>query len=266
MVLFIVCVLTFVIHFMGMLAYCFRIVNISTQRSAITWSIFNLLMVVSRMSITLQAPLLAKYVEKRILSGETYDINYFRYIILASILGSIVGGCLIPTSHRLFGQVVQNVYKSLSIPVFLRQSLRWKNWRLVKKHFTIPKRKNWFLLTQYHDISLKIMFIHMINNSLLTISILSCLLAGYLNPDLRATTVSLSGFISGITIIAFYIFADPDMAILTDKVLAGEQTEIYYRKYMIFVIVSRILGSILAQFLLVPLAYAVLFIAKYCMF
>jgi hypothetical protein len=265
MVLLIVCTLTFVIHFIGTLAYCFRIVNITTQRSAITGSIFNLLMVVSRMAITLQAPLLAKYVETRILNG-VHDITYFRYIILASIVGSLAGGLMIPTAHRLFSQMVRTMYQFFSITYILKQSFQLKNWKKIKTYWTIPKRQNWALVTQYQDISFKIMLIHMINNSLLTVSVLSCLLAGYLNPNLRATTISLSGFVSGLSIIGFYLYADPDMAILTDRVLAGEQSEIYYRKYMIFVIVSRIMGTILAQFLLVPLAYLVLFMAKNCLF
>jgi hypothetical protein len=266
MVLLIVCTLTFIIHFIGTLAYCFRIVNITTQRSAITGSIFNLLMVVSRMATTLQAPLLAKYVETRLLNGQIQDIAYFRYIILASILGSLAGGWMIPTAHRLFSQMVRTMYQFFSITYLFKQSLQLKNWKKIRIYCAIPKRQNWLLLTQYQDIPLKIMFIHMINNSFLTISILSCLLAGHLNPDLRATTISLSGFVSGLAIIGFYLFADPDMAILTDSVLAGEQSEIYYRKYMIFVIVSRITGTILAQFLLVPLAYWVLFMAKNCLF
>jgi hypothetical protein len=67
----------------------------------------------------------------------------------------------------------------------------------------------------------------------------------------------------GLSIIICVIFADPDVAILMDRVLAGEQTEAYFRKYMVFVIFSRFLGTILAQFMLVPLAYIIIFIAKY---
>jgi Alternate to MurJ len=268
MIVFIVCLLTFVIHFITTIAHALRIVNVRTQKSATTWSLFNILMIGTRMALTLQAPLLAKYVENSIQkgAGSYNNIGFFRYIILASILGSMIGGLAIPTAHRLLTQVVEKLYQLLSMPQLFRQSFRRKNWQLFRKHFTIPSKKNWALLTQYQDIPVKIMALHVLNNSFVTVSILSCLLAGYLNPEIRVTAISLSGFISGLSIIVYVIFADPDVAILTDKVLAGEQTEVYYRKYMVFVLFSRFLGTVLALFMLVPLAYVVTFIAKYCIF
>jgi hypothetical protein len=266
MVLLIVCTLTFVIHFMGTMSYCLRIVNVQTHKSAITWSLFNFLMVGSRMAITLQAPLLAKYVENRIFNQESYDIAFFRYVIIASMLGAMLGGLAIPTGQRVFTQIVEVLYKLFSFPKLIRAGLRWKNWKIIQKHFAIPKQGNFQMLTQYQDISLKIMFLHMMSNAFFTVSVLSCLLAGYLNPTIRATAASLNGFVNGAAIVIFMVFADPDMAILSDRVIAGEQTQQYFRKYMVFVVVSRFIGTLLAQFMLLPLAYLIAFIAKNCIF
>jgi Alternate to MurJ len=267
MIIFFVCVLTFIIHFITALTNALRIVIIRTQKNATTWSFYGILMIGTRMALTLQGPLLTKYVENRIQNGVAgEDISFFRYIVFASMMGALIGAWAIPTAHRILAQLVEKLYILLSITQLIKQSFQQKNWRLFRKHFTIPHKKNWYLLSQYHDIPLKIMALHAINNSFVTISILSCLLAGYLNPEIRATAISLSGFVSGLSIMVYVIFADPDVAILMDKVLAGEQTETYFRKYMVFVMFSRFLGTVLAQFMLVPLAYIVIFIAKYCMF
>jgi hypothetical protein len=264
MIIFIVCLLTFVIHFTTGITHALRIVIIRTQKSATTWSLYGILMIGSRMSLTIQTPLLTKYVETSVQNSVgSSDISFFRYIIFASMIGTLIGSCAIPTIHRLLAQLVEKLYVLLSMAQLIKQSFKWKNWQLLQKYFTIPKKRNWYLLTQYKDIPLKIMFLHVINNSFVTVSILSCLLAGYWNPEIRATAISLSGFISGLSIIICVIFADPDVAILMDRVLAGEQTEAYFRKYMVFVIFSRFLGTILAQFMLVPLAYIIIFIAKY---
>ncbi len=267
MIILFVCVLTFLIHFITSIVHALRIVIIRTQKSATTWSLYNILMIGTRMALTIQAPLLAKYVENGIQNGVVErNITFFRYIVFSSMIGALIGALAIPTAHRLLAQVVEKLYLLLSMKQLIKQGLRWKNWQLLKKHFAIPKRQNGYLLTQYQDMPLKIMALHAINNSFVTISILSCLLAGYLNPEIRATAISLSGFISGLSIIIYVIFADPDMGILMDKVLAGEQSEAYFRKYMVFVMFSRFLGTVLAQLMLVPLAYVIVFIAKYCMF
>jgi len=58
--------LTFVIHLIGTLAYAFRIAGIRTGSIAIAFSLFNVLVLVSRISNSFQAPFVAKRVETAI--------------------------------------------------------------------------------------------------------------------------------------------------------------------------------------------------------
>jgi hypothetical protein len=63
--------LTFVIHLIGTLAYGVRIAGTRTRRIALSLSLFNLLILVSRTSNAFQAPLLAKRIEENLAAGST---------------------------------------------------------------------------------------------------------------------------------------------------------------------------------------------------
>jgi hypothetical protein len=64
MTVLIVCVLSFIIHFVGTTAYCVRLVSIRTKRGAIAWTLFNVFMLFSRLATTFQAPLAARTIPK----------------------------------------------------------------------------------------------------------------------------------------------------------------------------------------------------------
>ncbi len=72
--LLVVCGLTFVIHLVGTLAYSVRIAGTRTRRIALSLSLFNILILVSRTSNSFQAPLLAKRVEANLATGATQAI------------------------------------------------------------------------------------------------------------------------------------------------------------------------------------------------
>ena len=55
-----ICLLTFVIHLVGTLAYSVRIAGVRTRRIAVSFALFNILVLVSRTSNSFQGPFLAK--------------------------------------------------------------------------------------------------------------------------------------------------------------------------------------------------------------
>src|SRR2546430_14323600 len=101
--LLIICALTFVIHLIGTLAYSVRISGTRTRRIAISLSLFNILILISRTSNSFQAPLLAKRVEQNIAIGSAGGaVADFRWLLVSATLASIVGAFCIPTFQRLF--------------------------------------------------------------------------------------------------------------------------------------------------------------------
>src|SRR6185369_1421793 len=111
----IVLILTFVINLITTLSYSVRIVGIRTGRVAISFALFNILVLVSRTANGFQAPLLAKTVETDIKHGVFDNLITFRLIIFSCSIATIIGAVLIPTFQRVLSKAVINfsVHKSM---------------------------------------------------------------------------------------------------------------------------------------------------------
>lgn len=59
-----------------------------------------------------------------------------------------------------------------------------------------------------------------------------------------------------------FIFIDPFISMLTDDVIKGECTELQFNRCIIFIVGGLIIGTLLAQILLVPAAKVISLIAK----
>ena len=71
----IVLALTFLINLITTLSYSVRIVGIRTGRIAVSFALFNILVLVSRTANGFQAPLLASTIEKNINSGAGSNLS-----------------------------------------------------------------------------------------------------------------------------------------------------------------------------------------------
>jgi hypothetical protein len=52
------------------------------------------------------------------------------------------------------------------------------------------------------------------------------------------------------------------LSLLTDDVVSGHETETYFRKCVVLFAVSRLIGTLLAQFLLTPAARVIQIISE----
>lgn len=85
----IVLFLNFIISIIGTLAYSVRLVGVRTGKIAVTYSVFNILSLISRIAVTFQIPILTKFVES---NGNSYClVNIFNMIIVVSGVATIVG-------------------------------------------------------------------------------------------------------------------------------------------------------------------------------
>src|SRR6478752_7359512 len=100
----IVLILTFIINLITTLSYSVRIVGIRTGRVAVSFALFNILVLISRTANGFQAPLLAKTVEEDIKIGTFDNIGNFRLIILTCSIATIIGALLIPTFQRVLSK------------------------------------------------------------------------------------------------------------------------------------------------------------------
>ena len=259
----VVLVLTFIIYVISTLAYSVRIVGVRTGRIAISFAVFNVVALISRTANTIQAPLLAKTIENSIKSNNVEGLlSIFRWILFSATFATIVGAILMPTFIKLFGKAVEAFSFHRSIPRLLVHGFSKSGVEQFKKSITPPSRKNFSHFKHVKKIPKKIIIINTIAFSISTVGVLSSLYAGSLNPDLRTTCSTLSSVINGFSTILLFVFVDPYISMMTDDVIRGEINEIDFNRCIIFVVSGLIVGTIIAQFLLVPAANIIGFIAK----
>ena len=252
--LFLVIVLTFVINLITTLSYSVRIVGIRTGRIAISFALFNILILISRTANGFQAPLLASSIEKNIKSGIGSNLFDFQLIIFSCTVATIVGGLLIPTFQRLLSVAVNrfSIYKSVPKTIF--HGFTKGGITSVRESFVVPDRKNITQIDFKHNFPWKVFLMNVIAVAIITVGVLSSLYAGYLNPDLRTTSSTLSSVINGLATILMFVFIDPYLSIMTDEVVLGKCKESLFRKYIVYMVLARIIGTLVAQLIFLPSA------------
>ena len=259
----IVLVLTFIIYIISTLAYSVRIVGVKTGRIAVSFAVFNVLALISRTATSIQAPLMAKTVESTIEIGNPQSLLIvFRWILVSTTVGTIVGALLMPTFIKVFGKAVESFSIYRSIPKLVFHGFSKSGVEQFKSSVTKPKKENLAQLKSLKMIPKKIIVLNTIASSIATVGVLASLYAGCLNPKLRTTCSTLSTVINGVATILLFIFIDPFISMLTDDVIRGEYTELQFGRCIIFIVGGLIVGTVLAQFLLVPAAEVISFIAK----
>ncbi|WMJ81694.1 lipid II flippase Amj family protein [Clostridium sp. MB40-C1] len=259
----IVLILTFIIYIISTLAYSVRIVAVRTGRIAISFAVFNIFALISRTANSIQAPLMAKTIESTIKTGNPQSLLFvFRWILFSTTVATIIGSLLMPTFIKVFGKAVETFSIYRSIPKLLIHGFSKAGIEQFKSSITKPKKENLAQLKSLKMIPKKIILLNTVAFAISTVGILSSLYAGCLNPELRTTCSTLSSVINGFSTILMFIFIDPFISMLTDDVIKGECTQLQFDRCIIFIVGGLIIGTMLAQLLLVPAAEAISYIAK----
>ena len=258
----VVLILVFLINLITTLSYSVRIVGIRTGRIAVSFALFNILVLISRTAYGFQAPLLAKTIENNINSGAGENLFEFRLIILTCSVATIIGGFLIPTFQRLLSIAVEkfSIYKS--VPSLILHSFSKGGITSIKDSIVIPSTKNVAQINFKSNFPWRVFIMNIIAVSIITVGVLSALYAGYLNPEFRSTASNLSAIINGVATILMFIFIDPFLSVMTDDVVLGKTKVSLFRKYIVYMVFARILGTVLAQFIFIPSAQIIAWIAE----
>lgn len=261
--LLIIFFLTFIIHLIGTLAYSVRIAGTRTGRIAISFSLFNILVLVSRLSNSFQAPLLAKRVEEDLLRQDLAGVEGdFRWLLFAAFLATLAGALLIPTFQRLFARAVEHFGVSRSLPKMVLRAVSPAGIARLRQAVVWPARKNVIGVWKGDRMAWHIAGLNAVAMAIWTVGVFASLYAGYLHPDLRSTANSLSSVVNGLATILMFIVIDPYLSILTDDVAARRIGEAYFRRSIVWFVGSRLAGTLLAQILLVPAAGLIVFVAE----
>src|SRR5262245_29306704 len=177
--LFVIVALTFIIHLIGTLAYAFRFAGIRTGHIAIAFSLFNILVLVSRTSNAFQAPFLAKRVEIAIQNPFAYNLIFdFAAILAAASFATLAGGLLIPTFQRCSVYAVTSFRRHRSIPRLLFRSLTPRGISAVMGSTAVPRYQNLRALRVPTDVPARVILLNFLASALWTVGVLAAIYAG----------------------------------------------------------------------------------------
>jgi hypothetical protein len=256
------CVLTFVIHLIGTLAYAVRIAGVRTRRIAVSFALFNVLVLVSRTSNSFQGPFLAKRIEATLTNaGQNHLLSDFRWLLLSATVATIAGTIAIPTFQRVFSRAVRHFQANRSIPKLLLRGFAKGGLSSIKDAVTLPSAAHLKEMRLEKALPTSVIALNICAQALMTVGVFAALYAGSLNPAFRVTASMLSSIINGIATIALFVFIDPHLSVLTDDVVEGRVSEVSFRRAVVWLAGARIAGTLVAQAIFVPAAVIIAVIA-----
>ena len=262
--LLLICLLTASINLIGSLAYAARIAGIRTGRIAMSFALFNLLVLVSRMSNSFLGPFLAKRIETRIAAGGGEALaGDFRMVLASASIAVFTGILLVPTAQRLFARAIGWFQRNRSTARLVLRTASPSGIAAIRQAITIPKVAHLKNLRRPHAIGWGLLTANMLAQALITVGVLASLYAGYLNPEFRVTASQLSAVVNGFATILLFALIDPQLSVMTDDVVEGRMDEPSFRKVIVWVSFSRLAGTMAAQALFLPAAMAIAWIANY---
>jgi hypothetical protein len=244
------------------LAYSVRVAAVRTQKLAVSFSLFNLLAQVSRLSLMLIFPLLGGMVDNAIKNGTVHLLEGpFRLVIIAITVGSIAGACVIPFFVGGFSRLINRFVDVGSVPrLFFSLVQHRKVWlrprRVSGKYYAD------FIRPSFKNLPRNFFFINIAVVAIYTVGSLASIYAGALVPELRVTTSQLAGAVNGLGAVLLMIFVDPVMAMITDQAMQGQRPLRQVQSAVSFLVAGKVVGTVIAQALFLPAAAWIAYMAR----
>lgn len=135
--------------------------------------------------------------------------------------------------------------------------------RTVRDSIALPHLEQLRELGRVRGVGWGVLLANCLAQALITVGVLASLYAGYLNPEYRVTASQLSAVINGFATILLFALIDPQLSVMTDDVVEGRVSEPLFRRTIVWISISRLVGTLLAQAVFVPAALLVAWIANY---
>lgn len=245
---------TFIIHLSETLTYSLRLAGVRLGKLAVALSLTGVILLISRTANMVQAPLTGKIIDFAKHNVDNHLIYQLRIIIGASTLGTLVALILFPSAVLLSSRVISKLEISGSIPQMIRSSVSFQKMNNVRYHLVLPKLSMLSRL-RVGGIPKRLVLLNCLVTAIYTIGVLAALLASTLTPEYAMAASQSSGLINGMATILLTILIDPQIGLMTDKVLRGEKEVAELNKIFGLLMISRLIGTVLAQLLLIPAAY-----------
>ncbi|AOV08152.1 lipid II flippase Amj family protein [Sporosarcina ureilytica] len=248
-----IAIFIFIIHSIETLAYAVRLSGARVKMIASALSLFNILVMISRLANMMQQPFTGSLIDAAPSSNaQEFVATQFRFLIGASTVGTIFGMLLLPTFIALFSRAIIHLSEEKgSVPSLFKRLFSLQYIKRGITHFNLPKF-SYLKDTKIKDMPIRLFFVNMVITAIYTIGVLSALYAALLAPERASTAIMASGLINGMATILLVIFVDPKVSVVADEVVNGRGSYQKLKNISLMMVSSRLLGTLLAQVFFIP--------------
>lgn len=262
--LIIISLFILIIHSIETLAYAVRLSGARARLLASALSLFNIMVMVSRLSNMMQQPFTGSLIDNAPSDNAlSFVESQFRLILGSASIGTLLGMLLVPTFVAIFSRaIIHLVAERGSIPALFKKAFTFEYLRRVVLHLRKPS----FSYLQgigLKDIPKRLFLINVVVTAVYTTGVFSALYASLLVPEYKTTAIMASGLINGIGTMLLIIFIDPKISLLADAVINQRGSYIHLKRASIMMMSSRFLGTLFAQVLFIPAAHYIAWFAKF---
>ncbi|KGA97150.1 membrane protein [Alkalihalobacillus alcalophilus ATCC 27647 = CGMCC 1.3604] len=259
-----ICLFILIIHSIETVAYAVRLAGARVKLLASALSLFNILVIFSRMANMMQQPFTGSLIDNAPDFNTLEFVEYqFRILLGSATLGTIMGLLLLPSFIAIFSRAIIHLSEERgSITALLKKGFTFEYIRRGVKHLRFPSL-SYIRDIKLNNIPFKLFFINMTVTAIYTIGVLSALYAALLAPDRASTAIMASGLINGIATILLVIFVDPKISILADDVINKRGNYLTLKGLSVMLVSSRLLGTVFAQIIFIPGAKYIAWFTKF---
>ncbi len=251
------------IHSIETLAYAARLSGARVGFIASALSLFNVMVIVSRMSNMIQQPVTGKLVDVAGAHALSLVGQQFRFLIFGSTVGTICGMLLLPTFVAVFSRAIVHLAgENGSVLHMFRKGLTKSSLKNIRQYVKKPS-VHYMKGFQLRYIPKRLFVLNMVITAIYTIGVLAALYAGVLVPERHTTAVMASGLVNGVATMLLALFVDPKVSVLADDVAKGKRSYVYLKWASVTMAVSRVTGTVLAQLLFIPASYYIAWMTKW---
>jgi hypothetical protein len=245
------------------LAYAVRTAGVMTGRLAISLSLFNGIVVFSRMANMLQAPILGNYADAVNLGRYTSEqvLVALRWDLLFVLAGVVIGALLTRSYMNTVKRGIALLESKGSLPRTAWHGLT-RIWRL-PYYMLAPQPAGLVPYLKTSGLPVASIVCNVFVTCFYSIGVMSTVLAASWDHDLASTANQLSGIVNGIATVLFFVIVDPPAAVVIDQCINGKRPKSDAKALHLWLVITRFAGVSLGILLLPYMARYVQFAAEF---
>jgi hypothetical protein len=245
------------------LAYSVRTAGVITKRLAISLSLFNSLVIFSRLSNMAQAPVLGNLPDKvaqGVYSPQDVLLG-LRIDLLFVVAGVLIGAALTPSFISLARRGIDVMERKGRLPQTVLHGVRRP--AMLRFYLRMPRLSSIGRYASLESIPRDILVWNVFVTCFYSIGVMATLFAASIDHDVAGTAIMLSGIVNGIATMLLFILVDPPAAVVIDQCISGKRPIADAKTLNLWLIITRLAGCVLAILLLPWLGYYVLSVAHW---